>query len=219
MSARALVFALALILGACAGRPPVVGDAQWDQQKIHLDLVRGMMAQGQYYAALAHIQEQRNRGYKANDLRLLEAEAQRKLKRFADAEQTYRLLLTTTLAAEAHHGLGLLYAGRDSAQSLANLRKAVQMRPAAAAMRNDFGYALMLAGRYNEALPELATASELAPEQMQNTNNLIMLLALMNNETGVRRVAADAGVSKERLAELRMQAQSLKPTNSGKGRR
>ncbi|MEK6806890.1 MAG: hypothetical protein AABY95_09625 [Pseudomonadota bacterium] len=219
MSPRPLVFMLALAVVACAGRPPVTGEPQWDQQKIHLDLVRGMMAQGQYYAALAHIQEQRNRGYKANDLRLLEAEAQRKLKRYPEAERTYRLLLTTSLAAEAYHGLGLLYAGRDLGQSLANLRRAVQMRPAAAAMRNDFGYALMLAGRYNEALPELATASELAPEQMQNANNLIMLLVLMNNEAGVKRVAAEAGVRNDRLAELRVQAQSLKPRNPGKGRR
>jgi Flp pilus assembly protein TadD len=214
MKLRLCVLALALIAGGCAGRPRPAdpSDTQLDQQKIHLDLVRGMIAQNQYYAALAHIQEQRNRGYDDNQLRLLEAESQRQLKRYADAERNYRLLLLTPLAAEAYHGLGLLFAGRDLNQSIANLRRAVQKQPASSAMRNDLGYALMLAGRYPEALPELATAAELAPDQVQNTNNLIMLLVLMNDEASVKRVAADAGIRSDQLAQLRERALSLKPT-------
>ena len=211
MKTRSLFFAGVLALSACAGHPPVASEARLDEQSLHLDLVRGMMAQQQYYAALAHIQEQRARGYDSNEIRLLEAEAQRKLKRDAEAERLYRQLLTTALAADAYHGLGLLFAGRDPDQSIANLRRAVQKKPAAAAMRNDLGYALMLSGRYPEALPELATAAELAPEQTQNTNNLVLLLILMNDETSVKRVAADAGIGSDRLTELRQQAQNLKP--------
>jgi len=207
-----LALALTLVLSACAGRPPAPSEARLDSQRIHLDLVRGMMTQGQYYAALAHIQEQRVRGFDTHDLRLLEAEALRKLKRAPESERIYRQLLATALAAEAYHGLGLLYAERDLNQSIANLRKAVQKRPASATMRNDLGYALMLAGRYPEALPELATGAELAPDQMQNTNNLIMLLVLMKDETSVSRVSAEAGIRKDRLLELRQQAQALRST-------
>lgn len=219
MTSRAAIFLTALLLGGCAAPPKAPSESRLDAQRIHLDLVRGMLVQRQYYAALAHIQEQRNQGHDQNDLRLLEAEALRKLKRFPDAERVYKQLLTTTLSAEAHHGLGLLYSGRDLNQSIAHLRRAVQKRPAAATMRNDLGYALMLARRYPEALPELATATELAPDQMQNTNNLIVLLVLMKDEAAVRRVAADAGIRNDRLAELRLQAQDMERPDASKASR
>lgn len=212
MNLRLLILLLALGAGGCATRPAAPSDSQLDQRRLHLDLVRGMIAQNQYYAALAHIQEQRTRGYDDDDLRLLEAEAQRQLKRYADAEKNYRQLLLSPLAAEAYHGLGLLFSGRDLNQSIANLRRAVQKRPASPAMRNDLGYALMLAGRYPEALPELATAAELSPDQVQNTNNLIVLLLLMKDEPSVRRVAADAGIRSDQLVQLRERALTLKPT-------
>lgn len=76
-------------------------------------------------------------------------------------------------------------------------------------MRNDLGYALMLAGRYQDAMPQLATAVELDPAGGQGLNNLIVLLILTRDEAGVRRLTSQGGVSAEMLAGLRKQAQTI----------
>ena len=210
---------LALLLSGCgstssverrvdSGAEPLPQPSPAEDRRIHLDLIRRMIAQDQNYAALAHIQAQQ-RGGNSEELRLLEADVRRKLGQLGVAQQLYQGLLTSSFAAQAYHGLGLIAATRDPAQSLAYLRRAVQLAPTDVELRNDLGYALMLARRYPEALPELSTAVELAPNSEKSRNNLVILMILMRDERSVQRIVRDSNVDASTLAGLRKQAQNL----------
>lgn len=177
---------------------------------VHTDLVRTMLARKQYYAALAHIQDLRNRNGDNDELSMLEAEGLRELGRNTEATQIYRRLLRGRYSAEANHGLGLIYVRDNPSAGIDYLGTAVSQRPTDIEMRNDYGYALMQAGRYEAALTELATAMELAPGNSRARNNLLILLMLTGDEAGVRRVAASGGLDNAALAVLRRQAASLR---------
>lgn len=184
-----------------------------DQDKasraVYADVIQGLINQEQYYAALAHIQQQQRQQGNSDQLRFLEAEARRQLGQAAESEKLYKQLLRSRYAAQSYRGLGLLYAPRDLNIAVQHLREAVQREPTSAGMRNDLGYALMSGGRYREALTEIATAVELEPGLDKARNNLIVLLILSRDEAGVKRVAAAGSVSDKNLANLRRQAQNL----------
>lgn len=199
-----------LLLGGCALPQPKGEDATRDAApSLHKELIVGMLAQKQYYAALAHVQQQQNQSGATPELRYYEAEARRRLGQTQAADALYRGLLKSDYAAQAYHGLGLLNAGTDLNAAVQLLRQAVQRQPTDAQMRNDLGYALMMAGRYQEALPQLATAVELDPANSMSVNNLVVLLLLRRDEAGAKRVAEQGGIGAEALATLRKQAQTL----------
>jgi len=177
---------------------------------VYTDLIRSMLAQQQYYAALAHIQQQQRSSGNSDELRFLEAEAHRQLGQIADAEKLYRMLLKGNYASRAYRGLGLLYVNRNLNAAIQFLRESVQRAPTDVESRNDLGYALMLAGRYQEALPEIATAVELDGNSSKARNNLIILLILSGDEAGVKRIVGAGDVKADTLAQLRKQAQTLK---------
>lgn len=205
---------LLVVLSACAG-PSRMGDSgvrdrsSRDDGVVHVDLIRGMLAKQQYYAAVAHIEDQKRTSGSTRELKLLEAEARRKLGQGPQSEKLYRELLGTEYTADAEHGIGLLYAKRDIKSAVQHLRLAVQRKPTQVTFRNDLGYALMVSGRYKEALPELATAVELDQTNQLSRNNLITLLLITKDETRAKQVARNSGVSDEELAGLRRKAQSL----------
>lgn len=180
-----------------------------DDGVVHTDLIRGMLAKQQYYAALAHIEEEKRASGSTRELKLLEAEARRKLGQGPQAEKIYKELLNTEYGGDAEHGLGLIYVNRDLNSAVQHLRLAVQRRPTEGTFRNDLGYALMVSGRYKEALPELATAVELDQNNQLSRNNLITLLLITKDEARAKQVARDSGVSDEELAGLRRKAQTL----------
>jgi Flp pilus assembly protein TadD len=181
---------------------------------MHVELIETMLSQRQYYAALAHIEQRINESGETPELRYLEAEVRRHLGQADAAESLYRGLLRgeARYAGLAYHGLGLLAADRGEADvAVRHLRDAARRRPTDGEIRNDLGYALMLAGQYRAALPEVATAVELNAGDPRARNNLVMLMMLMKDEASVRRVAAEAGMGADELAQLRQQAQSLVP--------
>lgn len=182
------------------------------REQVHSELIQSMLAQKQYYAALAHIQQAIRQDGETSELRYLEAEARRELGQATQAEALYKELLDDRqYAAAAHHGLGLLHATQGRLKlAVQHLRQAAGRQPTDAGIRNDLGYALIQAGQYAEALPELATAVELAPGDPRGSNNLVLLLILQGDEAGVRRMVQESGISKDQLARLRKQAQSLK---------
>ena len=177
--------------------------------EIHLDLIQQMLDKGQYYAALAHIEEAK-RSSNSDQLRLLEADARRHLGQQAQAEALYRSLLTTPFAAQAYHGLGILYTDTDLDGAIGNLQRAVERAPTNVDFRNDLGYALMTAGRYTEAMPQLSTAAELAPAQTRSRKNLIILEILVGNENAAMRLKDDAGISPEGMRQLRESATAIR---------
>jgi tight adherence protein D len=219
MKARYLLLLLPLLwLGACASRQTTEPDPPPDEKTlavknvgIHEELIEQMLDNGEYYAALAHIQDERRRSGPTEELSLLEAEARRHLGQRKQADALYRQLLNGSQAAAAYHGLGLLFAQSGDLNTAARcLHYAVERAPTSVDYRNDLGYALMQAGRYGEALPELSTAAELAPNQVRNRNNLIELMMLMNNESAVARLAEQAGSTPTELKRLRDDAQVIR---------
>jgi Flp pilus assembly protein TadD len=193
-------------------RPPSEmrgGGESADGRSMHMDLVQGMLKQKKYYAALAHVQELQVQNGNTPELRYLEAEARRALGQVKAADALYRGLLRSEYAADAYRGLGLLYASSNLPFAVQQLQQAVQRRPSDARMRNDLGYALMVAGRYQEALPQLATAVELAPEDSQGLNNLVILLLITRDEAGAKKMAAQGDIGPEALDALRRQARQL----------
>ncbi|MDP3858536.1 MAG: tetratricopeptide repeat protein [Stagnimonas sp.] len=219
--------ALALVLSGCGaqirklddpiGQPRAKAEAESDAAGVYTEAVRALMQQGHYYAALAHLQEDRRSHGDSAELRLLEADARRNLGQDRAAAALYQGLLDGAQAAQAYHGLGRIHASGDLAQAIVQLRKASALRPTDVDIRNDLGYALMKARRYSEARIELATAAELAPGEPKSRNNLLILLMLMRDEAAVRRIASSTGVDEPLLARLRLQALSLQsPTTQPK---
>lgn len=218
--------AASLTLVGCAGlgrsdsnAPPATEAA------LYLDAVRGLIGQGQYYAAIAHIQEDRRLHGDTAELRLLEADARRNLRQNKTAEALYQGVLRGAsqgpLAGKARHGLALLYAGINLDASLREFREAARLKPTDASIRSDYGFALMQARRFDEAQIELFTAAELVPDHIAARNNLLILFYAQGNETRARWLAAQTQVDAALLARLKTQAQSFKaapvaPTRTGK---
>lgn len=218
----ALLLAVALLLGGCsllAGHghdassyggdslSPTMGK----RNDIHLELIRGMLDKGQYYAALAHIQdEQRTLGKHNVRLRLLKADALRQLGRDAKARTLYLSLKGTAMRGQAEHGLGLLYAKQGNLKAaIKSLHEAAADLPTNVDIRNDLGYALLQAGLYSQAMPQLSTAAELAPDQLRSRKNLIILMYLMGNPRAARKLAHRSGLDARSLATLRQNARSI----------
>lgn len=208
-----LAVALLLLCSACASPQSNREDAAAlsVDREVYADLIRSMLDEGQYYAALAHVQQrQRSGGGDAELLRYFEAEARRGLKQVPEAHALYAGLLKSKLAPQAYHGLGLLHAGTDIRRAVAYLQEAATRAPTDAEIRNDLGYALMRAGAYDAAMAELATAAELKPDSDKARNNLLLLLLVRGDEAGVQKFAQEAAIPPQTVQRLREQARTLK---------
>lgn len=196
---------------AAATEPDLASDPKKGQQ-VKLELIRGMLEKKQYYAALAYIEEQKRDGNRdgGDELVLLEADARRHLAQSSQAEALYRRLLGTSYEGQAYHGLGLLFVDTDIDAAVQNLQRASQRLPTDVDIRGDLGYALMEAGRYTEAMPELSTAAELAPSQLKSRNNLIILMLLIGNEPAATKLAQQSAATLETMNHLREQAQRIR---------
>jgi Flp pilus assembly protein TadD len=203
---------LLLMLSACATAPSAQGPATAQAEsapakQLHTDLVREMIAQGRYYAALAHIEELQKTGGPREELLLLHAQVLAKLERKDQAEQEYKQLLGSAFDGEARHGLGLLYASKNFNQSLQYLRDAARLRPTDPGIRNDYGYALLMGGQYPEARLHLATAYELDSSADKYRNNYVLALLLFKDEAEIKRVRQRSDMTDKLLQNLRAQAQ------------
>lgn len=226
---RPLALITVLLLGACvrqAVRPPPPADnyppAAVDPVKvgeIRDDVIRGLLDKGQFYAALAHIEEQKQNAPNSPQLIYLEAETRRRLGQRQQAELLYRRLMGGALEGKAWHGIGLMTARSDLYAAIKALRNASNKLPTDVEIRNDLGYALMEAGRYTEALPELSTAAELAPSQLKSRNNLIVLMLLTGNAEGAERMGRQAGATPETMKRLQADAQNIRRQQAARGGR
>jgi hypothetical protein len=78
--------------------------------------------------------------------------------------------------------------------------------PIDAAVRNDYGYALMQSGDTATALHEFLTAIELAPNQRRPAHNLILLLSRTGEDAKAAAFAEKVGIPAEELAGIRRMA-------------
>ncbi|MGJ8668532.1 MAG: tetratricopeptide repeat protein [Oceanococcus sp.] len=210
-SAKAALIVAALNLLSCAIVPDSADEAALrerpDKPQVHADLVQTMLSQGQSYAAMAHIEELESRkGSDSDMLRWLRATAQYKLSDFVESEKNYRALLDTRYAGQAWHGLGLIAAQRNLAESVHYFNRAVGARPTDAQVRNDLGYTLMLAGRLTEARHHLATATELNPNAVQAQNNLILSFFVDGQDRKAMQFARSFDLGQEQVRQIRAES-------------
>ena len=155
----AWLWPLALLLG-CAQLPSTVEELARPEERrvLHGELVHDMLAQGRAHAALAHLEElERQQGELDADQRLLRAEAYYRIGETAAAAADYRSLTDGPKAGQAWHGLGRIATPTDLRAALQAFNQAVAARPTDAAVRNDLGYALLLAGRAADGCRHLYT--------------------------------------------------------------
>ena len=191
LSCRALIPWLGLLLLGCAAQPKDVDSlARPERQRVlHGELVHDMLVQGRNHAALAHLEElERQQGKLDADQRLLRAEAYYRIGETAAARADYEALLDGPQAGQAWHGLGRIALNTDLRQALQAFNSAVAARPTDAAVRNDLGYALLLAGRADDACRHLYTAHELDPQQSRIVANLLLCEGLRANREAEERL-------------------------------
>lgn len=178
---------------------------------LHTDLIRNMVEQGKYYAAVAHIEAQRRQAGDSAQLRWLEADARRRLGQHAQASVLLQSLVKTPFGAQAEHGLGLIAATQgEAARAHGHFERAVNLAPTVAEFRNDLGVSHLQAGRYAPALVELATATELDPTHLRAQNNLIVLLLASGDTRRASEVATALGLGSSAFARLQAEAHTLR---------
>jgi len=176
---------------------------------LYTDLIGQLIAQNKLYAAMAHLEQRQNQFGKTDELQIFKAEILRKMGRHQEAETIYRTLLKSPYAAQAYHGLGLIYAATDPATALEYLQTAVDINPTNAAMHNDLGYAQLTMGQVALAHAEIITAYQLDDQSPLNINNYVLVLLVMGRDNQASEVAASSGVPAAAYASLERKAQTL----------
>lgn len=167
--------------------------------------IEQLLREGKPYAALAQLDALASLGTRPPQLDLARADALRRIDRLGPAEELYRRLLDGCLQGRAWHGLGLLQAQRGlHVDSIASLEKARNLLPTDARVRNDLGYALLLAQRFDDARFEFLTVLELVPGDARAARNLVLLTLREGRPDKARELAASLGLDAttvERLAQ------------------
>lgn len=213
------IIAISLLLNACAALVPgdtshsanarqtSCADAPSDDTALRLDMVRELMADGRMHAALAHLDELDSDATQATYLR---AEILRQSARSTDAKLLYQELTESCLAGQGHHGLGLI-AGRDQRfiEAETQLAKAAELLPVDARIRNDYGYALLINGKFATARHEFLTAMELDGTNPLAETNMVILLFLQGEPQKAKSFADKLNMDSQTLADLQLQAKAL----------
>lgn len=153
------------------------------EHQVQLDLVDALMARSQPYAALAQLE---SAGLPTEQHWLRLGQLQATTHQLKQAEKVFRSLVNQCHSAEGYHGLGLVHLKQGHlAQGLEQLAQARRLKPSSADIRNDYGYALLLAGRMNDALFELRTAFELAEGKGAVRQNLAAAYLLSSDTAGL----------------------------------
>lgn len=173
-------------------------------ENTRLGIIRQMLGEGRPHAAIAHLDAAR---IDAPQAELLRADGLRQTGRPEQATEIYRKLLNSCVAGNAYQGLGLL-AGQvgDVTEAVDQLHAASVLLPVDPLVRNDYGYALLMASEHETALHEFLTAIELSPGHKQAAHNLLLLLYRMGNTEKAGQFAEQFGISAADAERLKAQA-------------
>lgn len=192
--------------------PPPAAETTPDEADLHLKLVEQMIDKQLYHAALAHLQALEARQKLSPHALYLRGDALRRLGRTDEATAVYKQLLRTSSAGLAYHGLGLIAANSGSMlDAVKDFKTAVELRPVDARLRNDLGYALLLAGDPGEAHFQLVTAQELGGDETRTRMNLLLLLFIEGDVQAAERFAEQYQIDPEAVERLRARAAVLAP--------
>src|SRR5690606_32376284 len=112
----------------------------------------------------------------------------------------------------AHQGLGLIASQAGAVrQAIIQLGAASEALPIDPNIRNDYGYALVLADECEGALQEFLTAVELAPGHRQAARNLLLLLFRTGEAEKAASFAEQFGINAAEVERLKTQARQPLP--------
>jgi len=188
-----------------------------DEPRLHLELIEKMLEGGRAHAALAHLDALTPEAAAVPGARLLRAEALRRIGQTDPAWRIYEALLVTEAAAPAWRGLALIKVDKGDLETAVDwLRKARDLQPTSARIRNDLGYALLLRGDLGQAKLELVTALELDGAR-RAARNLVLVLLLEGDSEGAERLARRHEIDGRALDRLRQRADHLRARVAQRG--
>lgn len=180
----------------CKAMPPA--------DSTRLGIIQQMLIEGRPHAAIAHLDAA---GIEAPQSDLLRAEGLRQTGRGKEAAVLYQKLLNSCVAGNAYQGLGLLATHEGNVrEAILQLHAASEALPIDPNVRNDYGYALLLADENEGALHEFLTAIELAPGNRQAAHNLLLLLYRMGEVDRASKFAEQSGIGASDVERLKKQA-------------
>ena len=150
-----------------------------ETERNYLQVVGEMQRKSLWYASLAHLDALEQRWGASDTSRLLRADALRQIGQFQSSERLYRDLQTSSQAARAAHGMGLLAATQGQYRdAVVQLEAARKLAPTDALLLNDLGYALLHTAQARDARLPLMQAVQLQPAQRRILSNVAVYLLL-----------------------------------------
>lgn len=178
------------------------------EERVELEMVDTLTARGRAYAALAQLEKAQQKNI---EYWLRYGQLQAKTQQLLRARSVFETLVEKCDTGEARHGLGMVMVKQGDLQSgLSELRRAARMLPASADVRNDYGYALLMAGRHDEAMFELITALELENGAGRARQNLAAAYMLSGDSAGLERLQRNYHYTDDELAHARALANQLR---------
>lgn len=182
------------------------------EAQLLLSLIHRTQDEGRHFAALAYINAYiKEFGHNA-ELDAAHAQALRQTGQLEKSEVAYQSILSSPLAPQGWHGLGLLAAQRgDYRQAIPHLSKAAALDPTNAEFLSDLGFAQLQAGQFEQARLPLGQAAELAPGNAKVLGNLAILLILENKPQQAEHVIKAANLSpdaRQQVYQLGMRLRS-----------
>lgn len=180
----------------------------------HLDvaLIRKLMEEERYHAALAQIDALRN---ETSYTRYIRARIMHQLKQ-PEAEARYMELLGSCMDGYARHGLGLLAAeAGDMDKAVEYLRSARDQFPLDPVLRNDYGYALLLNGNPDAAYFEFITALEMESAALQPRYNALLVLLFLDRNEQARQFVERMNIPARYVERAHREAENLRARQGG----
>lgn len=211
---RTLVLLASTLLFACASleASEQANVASCDSKiskndRVKLELIETKVAQRQYYAALAYL-EQAPPYPKVLKLR---GDAQRNTGQLKDAYDSYRDLSLTCLSAYGHAGMAKIHAmeGRME-QAHQHMQKARRSQPTNPDIRNDYGFILLAHGDYRAAQHEFMTALQLQAKHPVAIRNMVISLILDGDRQTAISMAKNNGIAPDEFNGLVDQARQFR---------
>jgi Flp pilus assembly protein TadD len=169
--------------------------------------IEQLVNEGKNYAALAQLDAL---GATSPQSELVRADAFRRIDRDADALAIYTRLSGGCLDGRVQHGLGLIAAkAGQRTESVAHLQRARQAIPTDPRIRNDLGYALLLAGDLEAAQFEFLTVLDLNQGDVKAGRNLVLVAFLRGQADKARVLTRQLGLDDTAAAQIERQAATL----------
>lgn len=217
---------LSLLLGGCVGQshapviepvpPPSAAEKIERSRSLYLSVIEELIRSGKGHAALAHLDEfEREYGSGAASARL-RADAWLSLGEMAKAEAGYRAILKGELAGFAKHGLGRIAAAKeDWVLAQRHFEDATKEQPTNSRFLNDFGCSLYRLARLEDAEFVLRKAHELAPNDQEIIDNILVVLAARGGDHRLEDVFPEV-TGTAAAADLRIRLLALREEAEGR---